>query len=154
MWVEWTMASRSRYGRARMHKIYPHGPPEAFGPNLWQVRGTLAIPLIRKMVVHRLADGTLLLHSVVAMNDEGMRALEELGRPSVMVVPHPMHAMDAPFYAARFPGMKVVAPKDIAEKMAGTVKVDAAPEEASSSAPPSPHAGLWREPGQAFPKPF
>src|SRR4051794_7702875 len=100
-----------------MHTIFPHGKPEPFAPSLWEVRGTLSFPLVRKMVIHRLADGTLLLHSVVAMDEEGMRALEALGQPSVMVVPHAMHTLDAPFYAERFPEMKVVAPKDIAEKL-------------------------------------
>ena len=112
------------------HKIFPHGKPEDFAPGLWQVRGTLSFPLTRKMVIHRLQDGTLLLHSVIAMDEDGMRALEALGRPAVMVVPHPMHLMDAPFYAARYPEMKVVAPKDIADKLAQRgVKVDGSPEE-------------------------
>ena len=113
-----------------MHKIFPHGRPEQFAPTLWEVSGTLSFPLARKMVIHRLADSTLLLHSVVAMDEEGMQALEALGRPSVMVVPHSSHTMDAPFYAERYPAMKVVTTKSIAEKMAGKLKVDASPEEA------------------------
>ena len=111
-------------------KIYPHGKPAPFAPGLWQVRGTLAFPLIRKMVIHRLPDETLLLHSVVAMDEDGMRALEAIGTPSVMVVPHPMHTMDAPFYARRYPDMKVVAPRDIAASLAGKLEVHATPEEA------------------------
>lgn len=122
-----------------MHKIFPHGQPEQITPVLWEVSGSLPFPLERKMVIHRLADGTLLLHNVVAMNDEGMKALEALGRPSVMVVPHTMHTMDAPFYAERYPGMKVVTTKGITDKLAGKVKVDASPHEALPSLGIHPH---------------
>ena len=122
-----------------MHKIFPHGRPEQFAPALWEVSGTLSFPLARKMVIHRLADGTLLLHSVVAMDDEGMRALEALGRPSVMVVPHAMHTMDAPFYAERYPSMKVVTTTRIAEKLTGRLKVDASPEDALPALGVHPH---------------
>jgi len=122
-----------------MHKIFPHGRPEQITPALWEVTGSLPFPLKRKMVIHRLADGTLLVHNVVAMDDDGMKALEALGRPSVMVVSHSMHTMDAPFYAERYPEMKVVTTKSIADKLAGKVKVDARPDEALPALGVHPH---------------
>ncbi len=111
------------------HRIFPHGKPEEFAPGLWQVRGTLKIPLVRKMVIHRLPSGGLLLHSVVAMDDEGLRALEALGRPEVMVIPHPMHTMDAPFYAKRYPDLKIIAPDDAVTRLGGRVKAHPSAEE-------------------------
>src|SRR3954452_20009560 len=112
------------------HQIYPHGKPEQLAPNLWQVRGSLSIPLRRNMTVYKLADGKLLLYSVVAMNEEGMKDLEALGQPAVMVVPHKNHAMDAAFYRARYPSIKVVCPAEGKSRVEERVqKVDGTPEE-------------------------
>ena len=127
------------YAAVVMHKIFPHGLPESVAQALWEVTGTLSFPLPRKMVIHRLADGTLLLQNVVAMDESGMRALEAIGRPSIMVVAHTMHTMDAPFYAQRYPEMKVVTTKDIATKLDGKVKVDATPQEALPGLGIHPH---------------
>jgi len=52
------------------HEILPHGLPKQIAPELWQVRGSLPIPLSRNMTVVRMHDGGLLLHSVIAMNEE------------------------------------------------------------------------------------
>ena len=112
------------------HKIFPHGKLEALAPNLWQVRGSLPFPLRRNMTIYRLADGTLLLYSVVALDEEGMKALEALGRPSVMVIPHAGHRMDAGFYRKRYPALKVVCPAPAAKRTEEVCqKVDGTPEE-------------------------
>lgn len=89
--------------------IFPYGPPVALAPNLWQVTGSLAIPVPRNMTLVRGASGGLLLYSVIAMHEDGLRALEALGRPAVMVIPHRRHQMDAPFYKARYPQLRVLA---------------------------------------------
>jgi hypothetical protein len=115
---------------ARTHRLFPHGGVEELAPNLWQVRGSMAFPIRRNMTVYRLGDGSLLLYSVVAMDDEGMKALEALGRPSVMVIPHGGHLMDAGFYKQRYPHLRVACPpegKKRAEERCG--KVDGTPEE-------------------------
>lgn len=102
--------------------------PEPIAGGLWQVRGSLSFPLPRYMTVHRLPDGGLLLYSAVAMNDEGLAALEKLGKPAVLIVPHTMHVMDAPFYAERYPALRVVAPSDAAARIPG-VKVEGGPDD-------------------------
>ena len=80
-------------------------------PNLWQVKGSLKQLIVpRNMTVFRLADGRLVLYSVVAMHDDGMRALEALGEPAFMIMPHDRHQMDAPFYRQRYPKLRVLAP--------------------------------------------
>jgi hypothetical protein len=66
------------------HKIFPHGELREVAANLWQLRGSLPFPLPRNMTVHRLPDGELLLHSVVALDDDGMKKLESLGKPAWM----------------------------------------------------------------------
>jgi hypothetical protein len=76
---------------------------------VWQVTGSLAIPVPRNMTIVRGASGGLLLYSVIAMHEDGLRELEALGRPEVMVIPHRRHQMDAPFYKARYPQLRVLA---------------------------------------------
>ena len=86
-------------------KIYPYHPLQSLAGNLWQVAGTLANGLPRNMTIYRLPDGRLLLYSVVAMHAADMEALEKLGRPALMVMPHDRHQMDAPFYKRRYPDL-------------------------------------------------
>jgi hypothetical protein len=91
--------------------IYPYCPLQSLAANLWQVQGTLANGLPRNMTVYRLPDGRLLLYSVVAMRDADMEALEKLGRPAILIMPHDRHQMDAPFYKQRYPDLRVLAPQ-------------------------------------------
>jgi hypothetical protein len=91
-------------------EIYPYHPLKSLGTNLWQVEGALANGLPRNMTVYRLPDGRLLLYSVVAMHAADLEALERLGRPAIMVMPHDRHQMDAPFYKRRYPDLRILAP--------------------------------------------
>jgi hypothetical protein len=68
--------------------------------------------MYRNMAVHRLPSGGLLLHSAVALQEEGLSTLTALGRPEVLSIPHAKHSMDAAFYKRRFPDLKVIAPDD------------------------------------------
>lgn len=98
------------------HTLFPYQPPVRVAPRLWQVQGASTIPgLPRNMTIFQLPHGGLLLHSVVAMDDVGHAALEALGRPEVMVVPHAMHAMDAAYYKNRYPHLRVLTPDDARE---------------------------------------
>jgi len=92
------------------HKIYPCKPLQQLAPNLWQAEGSLSIPVPRNMTVYRTAAGELVLYSVVALDEPGMQALEALGTPTAMVVPHRRHHMDLPFYKARYPSLRVFGP--------------------------------------------
>lgn len=78
-------------------------------PNLFRVRGSLSFPVPRNMTVFRSERGELVLYSVIAMHEDGMLALEALGTPAIMVIPHRRHQMDAPFYKARYPQLRVLA---------------------------------------------
>ena len=91
-------------------EIYPYHPLKSLAANLWQVEGSLANGLPRNMTVYRLPDGRLLLYSVVAMRDADLGALEKLGSPAIMVMPHDRHQMDAPFYKRRYPDLRILAP--------------------------------------------
>lgn len=111
------------------HRIFPHGAPVELAPGLWQVEGSLPFPLKRNMTLSRRPDGSLMVISAIALDEAGMKALEALGEPTTLVISHPMHTMDAAFYKARYPKMRVIAPKDAAKPLAET-KIDATPEEA------------------------
>lgn len=78
---------------------------------VWQVTGSLKIPVPRNMTVVRNASGELVLYSVIAMSDADMLGLQALGKPRFMVIPHRRHQMDAPFYKQRFPELRVLAPE-------------------------------------------
>jgi hypothetical protein len=51
--------------------VFPHGAIEELSPNLWHVTGTLPSSTMvpREMVIYRLADATLLIHSAIALNE-------------------------------------------------------------------------------------
>lgn len=92
------------------HPIFPHGPLVELARGVWQVKGSLQIPVPRNMTVVRTAERELVLYSVIALEEVGMSALEALGEPRFMVIPHRRHQLDAPFYKARYPALRVVAP--------------------------------------------
>ncbi|MEP6652233.1 MAG: hypothetical protein ABJA82_02680 [Myxococcales bacterium] len=121
-------------------KVLPHGEPEPVCPELWSVTGSLPFPLRRNMVVYRLASGNLLLHSVIAMTDDGMARLDALGKPTIIVVPNGGHRMDVAFYKGRYPGARVVCPAAARAKVEEVVAVDAAAEEALPALGVRPHA--------------
>lgn len=128
---------------APRHTIYPYGPPEKLAEDIWLVRGNLSYPLHRNMVILRLPTGQLVLHSVVAMEEAGLKALESLGTPAYSIVPSTLHVMDAPFYQARYPGMKQLAPSASMEEIGRTVALDGTVEDVL----PSLGFGLHKAPG-------
>ncbi|SPF55868.1 hypothetical protein SBA4_750018 [Candidatus Sulfopaludibacter sp. SbA4] len=98
-----------------VHKTASAFPARRFrqlAPNLWIVRGGLSFPLYRNMVVYRLPDGRLVLHSLVALSEAGMKQLEALGKPSIMVVPHGYDGMDAHWYFQRYPQAAFLTPDE------------------------------------------
>jgi hypothetical protein len=124
-------------------KIYPCGPPEKLADGIWLIRGNLSYPLHRNMVIIRLANGDLVLHSVIAMEEAGLRALEALGTPAYSIVPSVLHVMDAPFYKQRYPAMKQLAPSAAMGEIGKTVALDGSVEDVL----PSLGFGLHRVPG-------
>lgn len=110
--------------------VFPHGELEELAPGLWQVTGRLprgSMP--RNMVVARLADGRLWLHSVVALDDAHQAQLEALGEIAFIVVPSGMHRIDAGVYAERYPDAKVVCPEAARAKVEQVVQVHGTCEE-------------------------
>jgi hypothetical protein len=94
-------------------KFCPHGPITPVVDGVWQVQGTLpgGNPLPRTMVLWRLPSGGLCIHSAVNLSEESMAELEALGTPEILLVPNRFHRMDAPAWKARYPDLRVIAPK-------------------------------------------
>ena len=70
-------------------KVLDHGPIERLADNIWRVEGALpGMSLRRTMTVVRRNDGSLLLHSPIALDDARQRELEQLGPIAVLAVPN------------------------------------------------------------------
>src|SRR5579862_5654652 len=105
--------------------VLPHSKVEKLEDNLWRVEGSLpggGPP--RVMTVAKLADGRLVLHSAIALDDAEMKELEAFGTPAFLVIPNAGHRLDAAAYKERYPKMTVVAPAVSKEKVEQVVKVD------------------------------
>jgi hypothetical protein len=105
--------------------VLRHGPIETLAENVWRVTGALpGMSLERTMTIVRREDGTLLLHSVIALDEANMQALLALGRPTIMLVPNAGHKLDAPAYKARFPELRVYGPRGGREQIEEALPLD------------------------------
>ncbi len=112
------------------NEVFPHTELLELAPNLWVVQGEFpAAKLPRNMVVYRYGERSLLLHSVVALNERAMTGLEALGKPSVMVIPHWDHWAHVAAYKRRYPEIEVVCPRASVARMSKHVHVDYTSEE-------------------------
>jgi len=92
---------------------------------LWHVDATLdLLPIGRRMVIARMGDGSLAVHSAVCCSAETVKAIEALGSVGWIVVPSGHHRMDAPPWKARFPAAKVVAMPASQKRVGQVVPVD------------------------------
>jgi hypothetical protein len=109
--------------------VLPHGKLTRIDDDLLTVVGNLPMPMgefPRRMTVVRLADKRLVIFSAIALDEAEMRALEDWGRPSYLIVPNERHRKDARIWKDRYPALTVVAPEGARAKAAEVVPVDAA----------------------------
>jgi len=105
--------------------VLPHGPIEKLSENLWWVQGSLkGMSLKRVMVIVRLNDGRLVIHSGIALEEAAMLEVEAFGTLAFLVVPNAGHRLDAPAYKRRYPTLTVVTPRGAREKVSEVVGVD------------------------------
>jgi hypothetical protein len=78
--------------------------------------GFLGMRLTSNMTVLRLPDGTLLLHSPVAMTAERRAAVDELGTVAHLYAPNTFHHMWIGEWAAAYPSARLHAPAALAKK--------------------------------------
>ena len=112
--------------------VCKHKPIEKLAPNLWRVSGTMpnAETQQRQMVLARMADGRVIVHNAIALDDSEMAELEAWGTPSVIFVPNAYHRQDAGIWKQRYPQAKVVTPAGAKKRVNAAVAVDAVTEEA------------------------
>jgi hypothetical protein len=111
----------------RQWTVLPHGPLEQIDEKILTVVGRIHMPLMdlpRRMTVVRLAGGRLVVFSAIALDDDGMAALEAFGRPAFLIVPSDRHRIDARTWKDRYPGILVVAPEGARPKVEESVAVD------------------------------
>lgn len=108
-----------------VQRVVEHGPIEVLEDNLWRVEGAVPnMSLRRVMTVARRADGDLVIHSAITLEEPAMARLEAWGRPAVLLVPNRHHRLDAPAYKARFPELRVLCPKAARAAVEQVVAVD------------------------------
>ncbi len=105
--------------------VLRHGPIEPLSDNLWRVKGALpGMSLERVMTIVRRADGSLLLHSPIALAEPQQAELEALGQIAALVVPNAGHRLDAPAYKQRYPRAAVFCPPGGRQRIEEVIGVD------------------------------
>ena len=105
--------------------VLRHYPIEKLEDNLWCVTGTLpGMGLKRVMTLVRLDDGSVVIHSAIALDEGSMSEIEAWGVPRVLLVPNAFHRLEAPAYAARYPALRVLCPAGSRSKVEQVVRVD------------------------------
>jgi hypothetical protein len=105
--------------------VLPHDPIEKLEDNLWRVQGSVpGMPLKRVMTIAKRADGKLVIHNAMALEEPAMKEIEAFGEPGFLVVPNGWHRIDAPRFKARYPAIRVVCPKGARKKVEQVVPVD------------------------------
>jgi hypothetical protein len=107
--------------------VTPHGPLTRVEDNLWTVDSVVpGIPggnFPRRMTAVRLADGAVLLHNAVPVDDPTWRRIADLGPIAFLLLPSPFHCIDAHALAGRT-GARVICPAASRPAVERVVRVD------------------------------
>jgi hypothetical protein len=125
--------------KPRPWTVLDNAPIAKLADNMWHVSGAVPHqPFERHMVLVRLADGRLVIHNGIALNDSDMAEIEAWGEPAFLIVPSGLHRMDCHAYKQRYPNLHVITPTPFTEKVAKKVEVygglDALPDDPSLAA--------------------
>jgi hypothetical protein len=117
-------------------KVLQHGPIEAVSERLRVVEGALpGMPLKRVMSAIKLDDGSLVIHSAIALDPSTQKELEAWGTPKLLLVPNPWHRLDAPAYKTRYPALQIYCPEGARKRVGKAVPVDGSYEALPPMAP-------------------
>lgn len=110
--------------------VLPHSAIEALTPELWHITGILpGVVPPREMVLYRLPNSRLLIHSAIALDEPEMQKLEAIGTPHILIVPNRIHRIDAAIYKQRYPQLTVVCPAAAKPYVEEVVAVDGTAED-------------------------
>lgn len=99
---------------------------EKLAENLWRVEGPLpggGPPLRRVMTIAKRADGKLVIHNGIALDEASMKEIEAFGEPAFLIVPNGYHRIDAAAYKGRYPKIAVYCPKGSRKKAEEKVSI-------------------------------
>jgi|TARA_Y100000310_G_scaffold301582_1_gene338171 hypothetical protein len=114
----------SNPGSENQWEVLPHGAVERLEENLWRVEGTIkGMGLKRVMTLAKLADGQLVIHNGIALDQESMNEIENWGTPAILIVPNGFHRLDAAAYLERYPALRVFCPKGARSRVEEVVRV-------------------------------
>jgi len=111
----------------RQWKVLPHGKLTELEDGILTVVGAIDMPLVefeRRMTVVSLADSRLVIFNAIALDEDEMRALEDYGTPTFLVVPNDHHRLDARIWKQRYPALRVVTPEGSKKRVEEIVPVD------------------------------
>jgi hypothetical protein len=78
----------------------------------------------RRMTVVGLSRNRSAIFSAVALNEPDMRRIEEVGKPSFLIVPNGHHRLDAHAWKDRYPKLKVMCPPGAKKSVSEAAPVD------------------------------
>jgi hypothetical protein len=110
-----------------------HDPIEKLDENLWAVNGDVpgfptAARFERRMQMVKLSDGRVVFHNAIPLEESALAEVRKWGRPSILIVPHHLHAMDAHAFREKL-GLRVYTAPRVVEKVRAIVEVDGTVEE-------------------------
>jgi hypothetical protein len=111
--------------------VTPHGRLEKHEDNLWSVVSHLptARDFPRRMTIARLADGRLVFHDSIPLEEAALAELRAWGRPALQLLTHRSHLLDAPAFRERL-GLTSYCARSEREAIAARMPVDGDFEEA------------------------
>lgn len=90
--------------------VEPHEPIGEVAPNLWRVEQRMNRSNVRVMVLARLGDGRIVVHSAIALDEPSMAKIDAWGDVAAILIPNRFHRADARIWQERYPKAKVYAP--------------------------------------------
>jgi hypothetical protein len=107
--------------------VLPHGPLIRLDDGIMTVTGTIPMPLVhleRRMTVVKLRDGSGIIYSAIALEEEAMRQIEAWAMPRFLIVPGDAHRLDARLYQQRYPKARLITPPGARKRVEKVVRVD------------------------------
>jgi hypothetical protein len=108
-------------------KVLPHGRVKTIGDRIITVEGDIPMPLgkfPRRMTVVGLSRNRSAIFSAMALEEPEMRRVEEIGKPSFLIVPNGHHRLDAYVWKQRYPKLKVMSPPAAEASVSEAAQVD------------------------------
>ena len=101
-----------------------HDPIKKLEDNLWAVEGDVpGLGVKRWMFIIKLSDGSLMfVGAAVPLEDAALAEVTAWGRPSLLIVAHDQHMIDAHAFAEKL-GLKVYGPKECEVKMRARAEI-------------------------------